>query len=95
MINKGKLTLELEMGKNYQRFYCEITIRLSWFCFNSTTPCHLPFERNQFVFPKSQLPSFLPLAETQLFKFFFHLTAFGYILTHTALNRPLVSLGGL
>lgn len=37
------------------------------------------FERNQLVFPKSKLPSFLPLADTQLFKFFFHLPAFGYI----------------
>lgn len=76
-----RLNLELEIGKSDQRFYCEASINISWFCFISTKLWHLPLERNRlcFQFSKRQFPSFLLLADAQLFKFFFHLIAFGYI----------------
>lgn len=77
MINWRKLNLGLEIGKIYQRFCSESSIGLSWFCFHGTASCYPPFEKDQLAF-RSQSPSFLLAAETQLPKSLFPLSAFGY-----------------
>lgn len=73
-VNKKLKILNLE-------FHYKTSINISWLCFISPKLWHLPFEKNQVCFwlSKRQFPSFLLLADTQLFKFFFHLVAFGYI----------------
>lgn len=78
---KWRLNLELEIGKSDQRFYCETSINTPWFCFIGTKLWHLPLEGEQLClqFSKRKFPSFLLLADAQLFKFFFHLIAFGNI----------------
>lgn len=78
----GKLkifNLELEKRKTFQGFHCESSINIFWFCFISTKVWFLLFERNQLFFCSLTLSIISSPADTQLFKFFFHLVAFGYI----------------
>lgn len=87
------------MGRRYHRFYYKTSINISWFCFVLLALNYDIFHLKEISFGfDSQTNSFPHFFSRQMPNYLNSSSILSHLVifpSYTALNRPLVSLGGL